>query len=379
MNRDFICFSHLRWDFVYQRPQHLLSRFANSSRVFFIEEPIFDAPVDYYSIKRDKSKVCVITPHFESDLSQKQIIIRLRAMIDYVISLAGISNYMAWYYTPMALQFTDHLTPAAIIYDCMDELSAFKFAPAELASLETQLMQKADIVFTGGHSLYQAKKGKHSNIFPFPSSVDKKHFFAARNPQADPPDQAQIPHPRLGFFGVLDERFDHELIRQSAAQRPDLHFVLIGPVVKIDPEDLPQAPNIHYLGGKTYDELPGYLSAWDIGLIPFARNEATRYISPTKTPEYLCGAKPVISTSIHDVVDPYGIQELVRIADTPQAFIQAADDLLNLPAEDHRQWLERVDQFLSTRSWDHTCFAMLELIESSMTDKKFNLKAEKNV
>jgi glycosyltransferase involved in cell wall biosynthesis len=251
----------------------------------------------------------------------------------------------------------------------MDELSGFKFAPPELVELETELMLKADVMFTGGNSLYQAKKLKHHNIYSFPSSIDKDHFMSARKDQPEPEDQHHIGHPRLGFFGVLDERFDQELIREVAFSRPDLHFIFIGPVVKIDPADLPRAENIHYLGGKSYSDLPQYLAGWDIAIMPFARNASTRYISPTKTPEYLSGGKPVISTSIHDVVNPYGINDLARIADTAKDFVHAADELLAMDAEARAEWLERVDVFLTDMSWDNTYAAMELLIQECQENK----------
>ena len=206
----------------------------------------------------------------------------------------------------MSLAFSDHLAPGLIVYDCMDELSAFRGAPPELVEREVELMCRANLVFTGGYSLYEAKRQRHDNAHPFPSSVDVEHFAAARRPQHDPDDQAEIPHPRLGFYGVIDERLDIALIEQVARMRPDWQIVLVGPVVKIDPAELPQRDNIHYLGGKTYDELPQYLSGWDVAIMPFALNESTRFISPTKTPEYLAGGCPVVSTPITDVVRTYG-------------------------------------------------------------------------
>jgi UDP-galactopyranose mutase len=265
----------------------------------------------------------------------------------------GIREYVFWYYTPMALSFTSHFSPVASVYDCMDELSAFKGAHSRLHDFERELFQRVDLVFTGGQSLYEAKRNQHPAVYAFPSSIDVSHFSKARAAKADPEDQEGIPHPRLGFFGVIDERFDIELLNSLARKRPEWHFVMIGPVVKIHPGTLPTHRNIHYLGPKKYDELPGYLAGWDIALLLFARNESTRFISPTKTPEYLAAGKPVISTSICDVVRPYGDLNLVRIADTAGEFIHAAE---NLFARSHLQtdWLARVDDFLANMSWDKT-------------------------
>jgi UDP-galactopyranose mutase len=268
----------------------------------------------------------------------------------------------------MVLSFTDHFKPLASVYDCMDELSAFKGAHPKLPALEKELFRKVDLVFTGGQSLYEAKRDQHHSVHAFPSSIDKAHFGKARTHASDPEDQALIPHPRLGFFGVIDERFDIELLDQVAAARPDWHFVIIGPVVKIDQETLPKHANIHYLGTKKYDELPHYLAGWDIALLLFARNESTRFISPTKTPEYLAAGKPVISTSIRDVVRPYGEMKLVEITDTPEGFIQAAEKILASSA--HSEWLTKVDTFLKEISWDKTWAQMSKLIAEVIERKR---------
>ena len=264
----------------------------------------------------------------------------------------------------MALAYTAHFHPIAPVYDCMDELSAFKFAPPELKLFEKELFQKADIVFTGGNNLYEAKKTQHKNIFSFPSSIDKAHFQAARENETEFDDQAAIPHPRLGFYGVIDERFDIDLIKQAADAKPDWHFVLIGPVIKIDEATLPRNKNIHYLGAKSYGELPSYLSGWDIALIPFAINESTRYISPTKTPEYLAGGKPVISTAITDVVNPYQELGLVHIIQNAEELVQVATSELSIT--DKREWLTKVDEYLSAISWDATWGRMNELMQQEV-------------
>jgi UDP-galactopyranose mutase len=361
---DLVCFSHLRWNFVYQRPQHLLSRFAQQTRVFFVEEPIFHDAPDKLHIEQPEKNVYVVVPHLEHGSSEDEVLNKQREMVNNLISVMEISNYFAWYYTPMALPFSDHLSPKLVVYDCMDELSAFKFAPPALTENEKLLMQKADVVFTGGYSIYEAKKDKHHNIYPFPSSIEKEHFATARTITADPADQASIPHPRFGFFGVLDERFDIDLIEQAAKARPEWQFVLIGPVVKIDPASLPRYANIHYLGGKTYKELPQYLAGWDVAVIPFAMNDSTKYISPTKTPEYLAAGKPVISTPIRDVVSPYGENKLVHIAANAEEFIKHGEAILK--KKQKKVWLTKVDAFLEGNSWDRTWSQMARHIENKL-------------
>lgn len=363
---DVVCLSHLRWDFVYQRPQHLMTRFARANRVFFIEEPVFvNDQMAQLDVSKRGDNLFVITPRLPKGLSESESNLAQKSLIDELMAARNVHNYILWYYTPMALAFTQHLTPKAVVYDCMDELSAFRGAPLALRECEARLFDRADVVFTGGQSLYEAKREQHRNIHPFPSSIDAAHFGEARNFQIDPVDQLVIPHPRLGFFGVIDERMDLELVSQVAEARPDWQLVMIGPVVKIDPAELPRRSNIHYLGGKDYKELPAYIAGWDVALMPFARNESTRFISPTKTPEYLAAGKPVVSTSIRDVVRPYGEMNLVRIADAADEFISAIEASLK-QQPDMAAWLNRVDAFLSDISWDRSWSRMCQLIDSAV-------------
>lgn len=360
---DLVCLSHLRWDFVYQRPQHLLSRCAKEGRrVFFVEEPVFDDGPVRLEVSRRDSGVRVVVPHLPVGFREEKTDAVQRELLNHLFAEHNIQNFILWYYTPMAWGFTQHLKPLAIVYDCMDELSAFKAAPPALRFRETELFRHADLVFTGGQSLYEAKRRQHPNhshIHAFPSSIDVSHFSQARKQIDAPPDQSEIPHPRLGFFGVIDERFDIELLDGTAAARPDWHFVMIGPVVKIDPAEMPRRPNIHYLGSKAYEDLPAYLAGWDVALLLFARNEATRFISPTKTPEYLAAGRPVVSTSIRDVVRPYEELGLVRIADTVEGHVNAIEASM---IEDSVERLRRVDAFLAQTSWDLTWARMSELL-----------------
>ena len=361
-----LCLSHLRWSFVYQRPQHLMTRFARNYNVLFFEEPVVtqdDHP--WLEVRPAENDVQVLVPRLPEGCVGETADRVQKELIDGYLDRLQVSDLLLWFYTPMALAFADHLKPRVTIYDCMDELSAFRGAPPELIQREQQLLSRADLVFTGGYSLWEVKRELHDNAHPFPSSVDVDHFAAARGRQADPEDQAAIGHPRLGFYGVIDERLDIELVASVAQMRPDWHIVLVGPVVKIDPADLPRRDNIHYLGGKTYDELPSYLAGWDVAIMPFALNESTRFISPTKTPEYLAGGCPVVSTPIRDVVRTYGDTGIVRIADSAQAFAGAVEAALK-DAEDRERLLETADQILGEMSWDHTWSLMMEKISCAM-------------
>jgi UDP-galactopyranose mutase len=359
-----ICFSHLRWNFVFQRPQHLMSRFAREMNVIYWEEPVEigrkETPFLQVREADDAPNVRLVVPHLPEGMPDDAREATLKRLLDaHTAAIRG--PLVAWYYTPMMLPFTRELEADVVVFDAMDELSKFKFAPPHLLELEQELIDKADIVFTGGSSLYEAKKDRHPNVHCFPSSVDRAHFAKARSRLFDPADQEDLPRPRLGFYGVLDERFDTELLDKVAEMRPDWQFVMVGPVVKIAPEDLPKRPNIHYLGGKTYAELPAYLSGWDVALMPFAMNESTQFISPTKTPEYLAGGKPVVSTPVRDVVRTYGDMEGVKIASTPEEFVAACEEALKLSREPY-EWLSEAVLMLSATSWDTVQARMAGLI-----------------
>ena len=362
---DIVCLSHLRWDFVFQRPQHLLTRAAQTRRVFYVEEPVTTETSPHLDVEV-RGNVHVVVPRLPSYIADRTDV-HQRRLIDDLMVRYRIHKYVLWYYTPMALSFTDHLTPLASVYDCMDELSAFKGASALLKEREAALMRRASLVFTGGQSLYEAKRSQHHNMHPFPSSVDVGHFAQARASASEPPDQRLIPPPRLGFFGVIDERMDLELLAGIAAARPEWHFIMVGPVVKIDRAALPTSPNIHYFGAKQYGELPGYISGWDVALLPFARNGATRFISPTKTPEYMAAGVPVVSTPIQDVVRPYGEQKLVRIAADVASFVAACEEAM---AENAAERLARSDGFLRELSWDSTWQRMQRLVDSAVATRR---------
>jgi UDP-galactopyranose mutase len=278
-------------------------------------------------------------------------------LLNSYLSTEESAPLVAWYYTPMARAFTfDHDFPV-VVYDCMDELSAFRGAPKGLRVMEQDLLACADVVFTGGRALYEAKKPFHPNVHAFPSSVDVSHFLPARAPNAEACPLQGLRHPRLGYVGVIDERIDYDLIEKLADLRPDWEIVMIGPVVKVDPASLPRRSNIHWLGSRPYADIPDYLRALDIGFMPFAMNEATAYISPTKTPEYLAAGLHVVSTPVTDVVrtwgGPQGVVEIVRDAPSAAAACQRC-----LESGTQARWLQRVDALLAETSWDKTWSAM---------------------
>ena len=370
-----VVFCHLRWDFVYQRPQHLLTRMAQFYNILVVEEPFFHEGEAFLKSYSPCANVTVIQPHtpvhaggFHDD--QFDVIATLLADV-----LTQDEKPVVWFYTPMALPLLKTVQPSLVVYDCMDELSAFKNAPAQLLKRESDLLEAADIVFTGGPSLYNAKRLRHANAHCFSSSVDIAHFSKALDRAQAHPSQQHLAQPRLGFYGVIDERFDTELLRAIADARPDWQLVMVGPVVKIDPASLPRNPNIHYMGQATYDELPAYLAAWQVCLMPFALNESTKFISPTKVLEYMAAELPVVSTNITDVTQPYG--HIVSIAHSAQEFVDACEAALALKPEQRVQMIAAMRGVVQGTSWDTTAERMVELMEEGQAARAAAQLAQK--
>jgi protoporphyrinogen oxidase/glycosyltransferase involved in cell wall biosynthesis len=365
MSRSLLVFSHLRWDFVFQRPQHLLTRLAKHYKVYFFEEPITGSSKMYLETTRGAENLTVCRPHSTLDtpgFHDDQLPV-LQEMVAELVRSESLSDYDVWFYSPMALPLMKGLSPQTVIYDCMDELSAFRNAPKQLLQRESALLKIADVVFTGGPSLYRAKRDRHPNVHCFPSSVDAAHFSIAQNRAADHPSQRDLPTPRLGYYGVIDERMDLELIAALADARPEWQISMVGPHVKIDPASLPRRANIHYFGQQRYEDLPSFVAGWDVCLQPFAMNESTKFISPTKTLEYMAAERPIVSTPITDVVEPYG--DIVSIAHTTEQFITACERALLEDEGTAAKRREAMRATLARTSWDKTASDMIALIEQA--------------
>jgi UDP-galactopyranose mutase len=367
-----VVYSHLRWDSVFQRPHHLITRLAKQRPVVFIEEPTRanEGEQPGWKMQRPARNLLVAKPRTPIDapgFADEQIP-QLVEMTRRLLAWRGIGPHVAWLYTPMALELARALDPDAIVYDCMDELSSFLGAPADLREREAQLVQHADVVFTGGPSLYRAKRALHPAVRCFPSSVDAAHFRQANLGVEEPEDQKALARPRLGFYGVLDERLDADLVGAVADARPDWQIVMVGPIVKIDAASLPQRANLHYLGQRRYEELPAYLAGWDVCLLPFARNEATRFISPTKTLEYMAAERPIVTTPIHDVVEPYS--DIVYAADTPEEFVDACERALAADGIERLVRVARMREVMASTSWDQTARAMLRELDRAQSRRR---------
>ncbi len=369
--KTLVVFSHLRWNFVFQRPQHLLTRLARHYPVVFFEEPVRGEGPARLERSRPAPGVEVLCPHTPVDAGgfHDDQLPALEALLAAYLAEQRIDDCVAWFYTPMALPLLADMQPRTVVYDCMDELAAFKHAPRQMRQRETALLKTAQVVLTGGPSLYEAKRALHPHVLCLPSAVDADHYAAANALAQEAPMrraaelQRGIRRPRLGFFGVIDERLDLDLVAGVADAQPDWQIVMVGPVVKIGRERLPQRPNIHWLGQQPYDILPQLVAGWDVCLMPFALNDATRYISPTKTLEYMACSRPSVSTSIRDVVEPYG--HLVSIADTADDYTAACEAILRRSPQEQAGHAQALADIVARTSWDATAREMGELIAAA--------------
>ncbi len=360
---DLVVLSHLRWDFVYQRPQHLMSRAAAQHRLLFIEEPMVG---DSFGMERREVEpnLVVARPLVPAGTDDRAAEAFVADAVPELVAEWRQDRLVVWHYSVLAEPLSRRLDADVVVFDCMDELSAFRGAPPHMLERERALIARADLVFTGGHSLWEAKRSLHPSVHLFPSSVDLAHFGAARRKQPEPSAASSIPHPRLVYAGVIDERIDMALLSRLAAADVG-ELVLIGPVAKIDEADVPAGPRVHRLGMQPYDQLPALFAHCDVALMPFALNAATRFISPTKTPEYLAAGLPVVSTAVSDVVRGYGDLDMVSIAADADAFVAACVDALSRP----RRWTE-VDERLAGMSWDATWEAMDALIAEVLEESE---------
>ncbi|HEY8747374.1 MAG TPA: family 1 glycosylhydrolase [Tepidisphaeraceae bacterium] len=369
-----VVFSHLRWGFVWQRPQQFLSRFARKHQILFIEEPLFDKPAGTepdLTFHRVMPNVTVVAPHVDQTWNRnpklpQKLLEWTRQAIAQMNENGEFDRPLLWYYSPMDSAWSlGQIENRGVIYDSMDELSQFSGAPRALVDNENRLMECADVVFAGGYELAQKKKKRHANVHFFGCGVEYSHFSLAQDPSTNvPPDIDFMSRPILGWFGVVDERVDYNMVGEMARMRPGWSFAMVGPVVKVDPNLLPHFPNLYWLGQRDYSVLPNYCRAFDICTMPFAINAATEYINPTKALEYLATGRPVIGTPVKDVVRQYS--DLVEIVKTPEQFVEAAERLLKTPDTDRIQ--RGIDKAREC-SWESTVQQMQSLIKEAISKK----------
>ena len=362
MNRhdELVVISHLPWDFVWQRPQHLISRMSRSRRVWFIEEPrVADVDMPRLCVEsRDGiQRVWLEVPGPERLAGFDDPV--ATEYPDMIAELLGHrSERTLWLYTPLALPIAAKLERRMVIYDVMDDLAAFAQASPELRAAQQEALDLADIVFTGGRSIDAGVRGRtDAPVHLFPSGVEPEHFESARSLRGT------RERPVAGYVGVIDERLDLGLVRDLARALPDWDIEMVGPVFKVDPADLPQAPNLRYLGMQPYERLPAVLGGFDVALMPFALNEATHSISPTKTLEYLAAGLPVVSTRVPDVV--FSFDGVVDLRDDAAGFAAACRNVLGHSLEERDRQLAPL---LHERRWDTIAARMQRLIDRTAAE-----------
>ena len=367
-----VVFASMRWAFVYQRPQQLLSRLARHFRVLYVEEPRREDGPARLECSSPAPNVTVLTPLTPVDASgfHDDQIALLAPLLSEYLRANGVTDCIAWFYAPMALPLITQLHPRAVIYDCMDDVAGARDAPRQLRQRESALLKVAGLVLTAGPALFDVKRRLHANVHCLPSAVDVRLFApSALDPGCAAAREARrlqqdLRSPRLGFYGVIDERIDTGLLAQLAHARPQWDFVMVGPIARIDPRSLPRHPNLHWLGLQPYALLPYLLAGWDVCLVPFALNDSTRFINPTKTLEYMAAEKPVVSTALADVVALHG--EVVRVAYDTEGFVQACEDALNESGEARRRRLSEALSEVFRISWAASADTALRLIEQEL-------------
>jgi glycosyltransferase involved in cell wall biosynthesis len=367
-----IVHSHLRWDFVWQRPQQLLSRLAKRSPVLFVEEPTYldDVGQPRLEFSRPQPGVHRAVPmlpgalrgEYDASITVIRELVRGQLAADGALA-SRFERPIQWFYTPMpAPAMIGAFDERAVVYDCMDELSKFRFAPRELVDRERYLIAQSDVVFTGGYKLWQSKSRYHTNVHFFGCGVDVAHFATARSAGVDVPRRiAVLDRPVIGYYGVIDERIDYDLLRTLARDLPDAELVMVGPVVKVDPAELPQAENIHWLGQRQYSELPAHVKGFDVCLMPFALNDATEYINPTKTLEYMAAGKPIVSTAVSDVV--HNFTPVVAVAHSPAEFVAAVREAIESPSA---EMIARGLEQARANSWESIVARMERIVRDAM-------------
>lgn len=383
--RPILVHSHLRWDFVWQRPQQLFSRFAESRDILFVEEAQYLDDLLRPALERTEPHLNVhrVIPRLPTSYrdSESASLIAVRTLLLELIGSRGdlahrFDSPVQWFYTPMpAPTMLGAFNECAVVYDCMDELAQFRFAPSELVHRERFLLARADVVFAGGRALAESKARFHDNVHFFGCGVDAEHFSKAHDrTTVVPAPLAALRAPVLGYVGVIDERLDYALIAHVAEHMPHASVAMVGPVVKVDERDLPRRENIHWFGQQPYEALPAFVKGFDVCLMPFALNKATEFINPTKTLEYMASGKPIVSTPVPDVVRNF--TPIVSVAETARGYVRAVHEALEEPYVERRALaIERARQ----SSWESITVEMTRLIEKSIGTRRRRLRPERGV
>jgi len=374
---------HLCWDWVWQRPQQFISRLSQRHRILFVETvapaPDLARPLARYRTAQNFPNVTILTLQFPSWRwgDGKYVDSERRRIVQEFIAGPVAEQFkdpVQWFYDPMAAPaFAGQMNEVLTVYDCMDELSKFRCAPPQIVEREAELLKRADVVFTGGRKLFEAKSEHNDNCHFYGCGVDCEHFGKALAQETTVPEDlaaitspvAERTKPILGYFGVVDERMDYELICRLADANRDWSVVMIGPTMKVDEATLPKRPNLHWLGQRSYQQLPAYCKGFDVCLMPFALNESTEFINPTKALEYMASGRMIVSTAVPDVVRNFGT--VIKIAKEHDQFIRLCREAVERPEPDA---IKRGSQMACENTWERIVSRMEEHVEEAFKIKR---------
>lgn len=367
---------HLCWDWVWQRPQQFISRLSKRHRILFVEtigpDPQLATPFARFYTPENLPNITVLRLQFPSwRWEDGDYVDRTRReMVQEFLKGPGrgqFDNPVQWFYDPMAVPaFHGQMNEILTVYDCMDELSKFKCAPPEIRTREASLLNEAEVVFTGGRKLWESKKLSNDNCHFYGCGVEVDHFARARAAETRvPEDLANIPKPVLGYFGVVDERMDYDLVAKLADANPNWSIAIVGPVMKVDPNSLPKRPNLYWLGQRQYADLPGFCKGFNVCLMPFALNESTEFINPTKALEYMASGREIISTAVPDVISNFS--QVVKVGYSHDEFIALCRRAVEQP---DTEAVERGLEMASQNTWEMIVSKLESHIEAALHAKR---------
>ncbi len=360
-----VCFSDISWNVKFQRPHQLFSQAKRINIIIFIEKPLLQrSGKPNHFISRVSDNILILTPVITDEDPESTIHETVEQLLTEKLKSHNTTEYICWYYSPKAINYSQKLTPKLIIFDCMDECCGYEGADTEVNESEKKLLEVTDLVFTGGRSLCNAKKLLHKNVHLFPDSIDYERFNG--NTKQAKKNIIKKPAAKIGYFGVIDERLDLNLLDKIAANKPKWKFEIAGPIVENMHGKLPERKNITFTGDIRDEEIPSIIGEWDAAILPYSKNNSTENTAPSRLLVYFAANKNIVSTSINDIVHYFGENGMVRIADEPDDFVKALEAAIKYKPE--AEWQKKVDSIIRKTTWEKTWNGMSKKINKLLSD-----------
>lgn len=402
--KDIVCISSLDWEAHWTSKQQIMHRLAQTNRVLYVEEPVtalapFKVPARWKRwgavaprLRRQQAGLWTLTPppllpfgNMRREVNRVNQRV-LAAYLRWALERLGFREHLLWTYLPATVDLVDHLDPVLLVYHCVDEHSAFPgfVDPDVVSGYDSDLTSRAGLVITTAASLREARLPLNPHTHHVPNAADVSLFSQALEEEAmdagvvdartaadhlfEPPDIGVISRPRVGVIGVHDERLDVEAVEAVARADPGRQVVLVGPLQPgdVDETRLRALPNVHLLGDKRREDLPAYLRALDVALIPYVRNELTRNIFPLKLYEYLAGGRPVVAAALPELVRLDLPEEMLLLADGPEDYPALVDRALQ---EDDAALRRRRNAAAQEHSWGARVQDISGLVEEALVRK----------